>query len=99
MVYLGHESHAVLTGGAEVPADQRDLHLSQEGIAAEAAMMPDGDGQGACEQLRAADWVLLVWTESRERAWIKDLIRHGRGLTEFQCSGAEGVLSKSLDPN
>lgn len=39
-VYLWHESHRVLICSVEVSAVQGDLHLSQEGVAAEAAVVP-----------------------------------------------------------
>lgn len=40
-MYLCHESHTVLIWRVEVSAVQSNLHLSQEGVAAEATMMPD----------------------------------------------------------
>lgn len=43
VAYLGHESHTVDVRGTEVSAVQWDLHLSQEGVAAEATMMPNWD--------------------------------------------------------
>lgn len=60
LIYLRHESHVLLVRGVEVSAVQRDLHLSQEGVAAQASVMPDGYQHGAGEQLRAADGVLTV---------------------------------------
>lgn len=41
VAYLGHESHTVDVWGTEVSAVQRDLHLSQEGVATEATIMPN----------------------------------------------------------
>lgn len=62
-VYLWHESHRVLICSVEVSAVQGDLHLSQEGVAAEAAVVPYRYQHGAGKQLRAADGVLLVEDE------------------------------------
>lgn len=44
----------------EVAGVQGDLHLPEEGVAAEAAVMPHRDQDGASEQLSAADGVLPV---------------------------------------
>lgn len=52
--------------GVEVSGVQSDLHLSQEGVAAEATVMPDCYQQGAGEQLRAAGRVLEVGDEDDE---------------------------------
>lgn len=39
----------------EVPAVQRHLHLSKEGITAQAGMVPDGELEGTIEHLGATD--------------------------------------------
>ena len=66
LVYLSHENNTVLVQGVEVSGVQSDLHLSQEGVAAEATVMPDCYQQGAGEELRAADRVLKVGDEGDE---------------------------------
>ncbi len=75
-VYLPHKSHAVHVCGVQVSAVQCDLNLSQEGIAAEATMMPHWYQQGAGEQLRAADGVLLEGDEVEKTGWIKRPVQY-----------------------
>lgn len=81
-VYLWHESHCVLVCGVEVSAVQGDLHLSQEGVAAEATVVPYWYQHGAGEQLGVADRVLLVEDEE-ERAGSK------------ACLNADTAMEKS----
>lgn len=57
-IYLCHERQTVQVCWIEVSAVQRDLHLSQEGVAAEATMMPHWDQDRATEQLGAVEGVL-----------------------------------------
>lgn len=57
-IYLCHECQTVQVCWIEVSAVQRNLHLSQEGVAAEATMMPHWDQDRATEQLGAVEGVL-----------------------------------------
>lgn len=57
-IHLCHERHTVQVCWIKVSAVQRNLHLSQEGVAAEATVVPHWDQDGAIEQLGAVDGVL-----------------------------------------
>ena len=57
--YLSHEGNAFLLGRVQVPYVQGDHHFAQEGVSAQAAVVPDGDGQGLVRQLLATDDILV----------------------------------------
>lgn len=53
--YFSHERHTLLVLAVKVPAVQRYLYLSQEGITAQAVMVPDRELEGTSEHLGATD--------------------------------------------
>lgn len=57
-MHLCHERHTVQVCWIKVLAVQRNLHLSQEGVAAKATVMPHWDQDRAIEQLGPVDGVL-----------------------------------------
>lgn len=73
LIYLRHERHLLLLSGVQVYAVQRDLHLSQESVSAEATMMPDWYLHGSSGQLCATDGVLSVEDERDKTGCIKGL--------------------------
>ena len=59
VTYLGHEDNAFLLGRVQVAHVKGDHHFAQEGVPAQAAVVPHGDGQGLVRQLLATDGVLV----------------------------------------
>ena len=67
--YLWLQCVPLLYLGIKLPVVKRQLHLSQEAVVSKAVMVPHGDLQGSCLQLRVADHVL---SNEREK-WAQRL--------------------------
>lgn len=69
LAYFSHDRHTLLVACVEVPAVQRHLHLSKEGITAQAGMVPDGELEGTIEHLGATDGKLNEEKRGSGREW------------------------------
>lgn len=80
--YFSHERHTLLVLAVEVPAVQRHLYLSQEGITAQAVMVPDRELEGTSEHLGAADGELEEKKGKSVREW-QDMSTSNPSLTDL----------------